>query len=307
MWADKRYHSLDYEMKKRYGEKVYKLALDGGFTCPNRDGTLGTEGCIFCSAGGSGDFAASHSLTISEQIEEAKSLIASKQSGKRFIAYFQAYTGTYAPLARLRALYEEAICHPEIVVLSIATRPDCLPPDVLDLLAELNRIKPVCVELGLQTIHPKTAEYIRRGYPLSVFDRAVSELHKRGIETIVHVILGLPGETAEDMLNTAKYIGAMPVSGVKFQMLHILRDTDLYEEYQRHPFHILTLEEYTDILIRCIELLPPDMVIHRLTGDGPRKLLVAPEWTLHKKYVLNTIQKEFRVRDTWQGKNYTDL
>ncbi len=302
MWLDKRYHSLDYEMKRRYGQKLYKLALDGGFTCPNRDGTLDTRGCIFCSAGGSGDFAADRNRTITKQIEQAKARLSGKRTGSSFIAYFQAYTGTYAPVDYLRSVYEEALRHPDISILSIATRPDCLPPDVLDLLEELTAVKPVWVELGLQTIHPQTAEYIRRGYPLSVFHQTVADLTARGIEVIVHVILGLPGESADDMLETVRHIAQLPISGVKFQLLHILRGTDLCAEYQKHPFPVLSLEEYTDILIRCIELLPPQIVIHRLTGDGPRAILEAPEWSLHKKSVLNHIQHSLKARDTWQGK-----
>ena len=216
MWADKRYHSLDYEMKARYGHKIYKIALDGGFTCPNRDGLIDTRGCIFCSAGGSGDFAASRQLSISDQIEESKQLLSGKQQVfdvPCYIAYFQAFTGTYDTIQRLRQLYTEAIMHPEIVILSIATRPDCLQPEVLDLLSELNQIKPVWVELGLQSIHPQTAAYIRRGYPLSVYDAAVLNLHERGIEIITHVILGLPGETADDMLATADYIAHQAHTG----------------------------------------------------------------------------------------------
>ncbi|MCD8240891.1 MAG: TIGR01212 family radical SAM protein [Lachnospiraceae bacterium] len=302
MWLEKRYHSLDYEMKSRYGQKLYKLALDGGFTCPNRDGTLDTRGCIFCSAGGSGDFAADRRLTITEQIEQAKMRLSGKQTGSLYIAYFQAYTGTYAPVEYLRSVYEEAIRNPDIAILSIATRPDCLPPDVLDLLEELNAVKPVWVELGLQTIHPQTAECIRRGYPLSVFDQAVAALTARGIEVIVHVILGLPGAAADDMLATVRYIAQMPISGIKFQLLHVLKGTDLCTDYQKQLFHVLSLEEYTDILIRCIELLPPHIVIHRLTGDGPRSILEAPEWSLNKKYVLNSIHHSMKTRDTWQGK-----
>ncbi|MCD7818765.1 MAG: TIGR01212 family radical SAM protein, partial [Lachnospiraceae bacterium] len=258
--------------------------------------------CIFCSAGGSGDFAATRGLSITEQIEQAKTIVAKKQTGTAFIAYFQAYTGTYAPVEYLRSVYEEALRHPDIAILSVATRPDCLSAEVLYLLEELNSVKPVWIELGLQTIHPRTAEYIRRGYPLSVFDQTVSDLAKRNIETIVHVILGLPGESPDDMLATADYIARKPIMGVKFQLLHILKGTDLYTEYQLHPFHVLSLEEYTDILIRCIELLPPEMVIHRLTGDGPKKLLAAPEWSGQKKHVLNHINHCFKERDTWQGK-----
>ena len=305
MWADKRYHSLDYEMKARYGQKIYKVALDGGFTCPNRDGTLGTNGCIFCSVGGSGDFAASRQLSITEQIEEGKKLLAGKrQVSDRpcYIAYFQAFTGTYDTIERLRQLYTEAIQHPEIAILSIATRPDCLSADILDLLSELNQIKPVWIELGLQTIHPHTAGYIRRGYPLSVYDQAVSMLHERQLEVITHVILGLPGESPEDMLATSDYIAHQPIQGVKFQLLHLLKDTDLYRDYQQKPFHLLTLDEYTDILIRCIEHMPPEMVIHRITGDGPGHLLAAPDWSRNKKQVLNHIHHCMKLRNAWQGR-----
>lgn len=320
MWADKRYHSLDYEMKARFGHKIYKIALDGGFTCPNRDGLIDTRGCIFCSVGGSGDFAASRQLSITEQIEEGKQLLAGKQlflqstqsgidCGKEapipcYIAYFQAFTGTYDRIERLRSLYTEAISHPEVAILSIATRPDCLSPEVLDLLSELNQIKPVWVELGLQTIHPHTADYIRRGYPLSVYDTAVRNLHEKGIEVITHVILGLPGETPEDMLATADYIAHQPIQGVKFQLLHILKGTDLYSDYLNQPFHVLTLDEYTDILIRCIEHMPPEMVIHRITGDGPKDILAAPDWSRNKKQVLNHIHHCMKLRNAYQGHCY---
>ena len=319
LWADKRYHSLDYEMKARYGHKIYKIALDGGFTCPNRDGLIDARGCIFCSAGGSGDFAASRNQSITEQIEEGKQLLAGKRlSGQPeidskespmpcYIAYCQAFTGTYAPIDRLRALYTEAIRHPEVAILSIATRPDCLQPEVLDLLSELNQIKPVWVELGLQSIHPQTAAYIRRGYPLSVYDAAVLNLHERGIEVITHVILGLPGETADDMLATADYIAHQPIQGVKFQLLHVLKGTDLYTDYLQQPFHVLTLEEYTDILIRCIEHMPPDVIIHRITGDGPKHLLAAPDWSRNKKQVLNHIHHCMKLRNAWQGRCYVPL
>ncbi len=302
MWLDKRYHSLDYEMKSHYGQKIYKLALDGGFTCPNRDGTLDTRGCIFCSAGGSGDFAASRHLSITEQIEQGKKLLAGKKTGNKFIAYFQAFTNTYGPTDYLRSIYMEAIQHPDIAILSIATRPDCLPSEVLDLLMELNQIKPVWVELGLQTIHADTASYIRRGYELPVFDQAIYELNEHGIDAIVHIILGLPGESPQDMLATADYIAALPIQGVKFQLLHVLEGTDLYTDYRKHPFHILTLEEYTDILIQCIERIPPHMVVHRMTGDGPKQLLITPDWSRRKKQVLNHINHCFKERNTWQGR-----
>ncbi len=302
MWNDKRYHSLDYYLKNIYGEKIYKLSLNGGMTCPNRDGTVGTNGCIFCSEGGSGDFASSPLLTITQQIDFAKSLVKEKSTGTKYIAYFQAYTNTYAPIPYLRNLFFEAINHPDIVILSIATRPDCLSDEVLALLAELNQIKPIWVELGLQTIHEQSSVQIRRGYLLSCFDLAVSKLSKLNLDVIVHVILGLPNETADNMLETISYISKLPISGIKLQLLHVLKYTDLATLYYDTNFHILTLEEYTDIVIRSIECLPDYMVIHRITGDGPKSLLIEPLWSSNKKNVLNTINKEFKLRDTWQGK-----
>jgi len=302
MWNDKPYHSLDYHLKTLFGEKVYKLALDGGFTCPNRDGTLGYRGCIFCSAGGSGDFAASRALSVSQQIEQGRQLLKNKNTGHRYIAYFQAFTNTYAPAGTLRQLYMEAIRHPDIAAIAIGTRPDCLGDDVLDLLAEIRQIKPVMIELGLQTIHEKTARFIRRGYPLSVFDEAVRNLRSLHIETVVHTILGLPGESESAMLETAHYLAAMKIDGIKPQLLHVLEGTDLAEIYRNDPFHIFTEEEYIDILIKTIEVMHPHTVIHRLTGDGPKNLLIAPLWSGHKKKVLNDIHHAFKVRDTWQGR-----
>ena len=302
MWLDKRYHSLDYELKHRYGRKLYKVALDGGFTCPNRDGTIGTGGCIFCSEGGSGDFASDAGLSVHEQIEQGKRLLSHKQTGDGFIAYFQAFSGTYGPVSRLRTLYMEAVSHPDVRILAIATRPDCLPGDVLELLSEINQIKPVWVELGLQTIHPASAALIRRGYPLEVFEEAVGKLQARGIETIVHVILGLPGESEADMLETARYLACRPIQGIKFQLLHVLSGTVLCEMYKRGQFETLSMEAYTDILIRCLEVLPPEMVIHRITGDGPKKILIAPLWSGQKKKVLNYIQHMMKEKNTYQGR-----
>ncbi len=296
------YHSLNDEMHARYGQKIYKLSLDGGFSCPNRDGTLGRKGCVFCSEGGSGDFASSSHLSISQQVEDAKDRIKGKTTGSSYIAYFQAYSGTYAPLPLLRKTYFEAISLPEIKILSIATRPDCLPPDVLNLLEECNAIKPVWIELGLQTIHEKTASRIRRGYPLSVFCDAVYALHSRGIEVIVHVILGLPGEGRKEIQETVRFLSQLPIQGIKFHLLHVLKGTSLYEEYLKNPFPLLSLEEYTNLLIECIELLPPRIVIHRITGDGPKSLLVGPTWSANKKHVLNFIHHEFRQRCTYQGR-----
>lgn len=303
-WGEKRYYSLDYYLKSTYGEKLYKIALNGGCTCPNRDGTLGSRGCIFCSAGGSGDFAPSPVLSVKEQIAEGKELVKNKQTGTGYIAYFQAYTNTYAPIDHLRKIFTEAVNEPEIRILSIATRPDCLGTDVLELLSELNQKKPVWVELGLQTIQEKSAEFIRRGYPLSVFEKAVKELKNRNIQIITHVILGLPGETAEHMSATIRYLNHLPIDGIKLQLLHILEHTDLADYYREHPFPVMNMDEYFEILGQCISLLRPDIIIHRLTGDGPKSLLIAPEWTKNKRMVLNLMQKYMKDHDIWQGKNY---
>lgn len=284
-------------MKDTYHEKIYKLAIDGGFTCPNRDGTLGTGGCIFCSGMDSGDFAERRGLSVTEQIERGKQRVAAKISSGKYIAYFQAFTNTYAPVERLRTLYTEAIVHPDVVGLSIATRPDCLPDEVLGLLAEINKIKPVWVELGLQTVHEKTAEYIRRGYPLPVYERAVADLKGIGISHIVtHVILGLPGETKEEMKETVSYVGKSGADGIKLQLLHVIRGTDLAKDFQAGKFEVLAMEEYVKLVADCIELLPEHMVIHRMTGDGDKKTLLAPEWSGDKKRVLNALQKELRSR-----------
>ena len=312
-WGEKRYYSLDYYLKKTYGEKLYKISLDGGMTCPNRDGTLGTHGCIFCSHGGSGDFAASRTLSVTEQIEAGKQQSAKKYTGSSYIAYFQAYTNTYASLEYLETLYMEAITHPDIRILSIATRPDCLSEKILDLLENLNRIKPVWVELGLQTIHPESARYIRRGYPLEVFDTAVHELKRRNLTVIVHVILFLPGETHEMMLETIEYLNHSDIDGIKLQLLHILEGTDLAVEYQKYlsdpaytgpAFHIPDADEYIGLLTECIQHLRPEIVIHRLTGDGPKDLLIAPLWTGAKRTVLNQIHKYMKDHDLYQGKEY---
>lgn len=301
-WGDKRYYSLDFYLKHTFGEKVYRLSLNGGMTCPNRDGTLGTRGCIFCSAGGSGDFAAAPTLSVTEQIGQAKERIAAKSHCRKYIAYFQAYTNTYAPVSYLREIFTEALSHPDIVALSIATRCDCLSDEILDLLEDLNHTKPVWVELGLQTIHEATLTRIRSGFTLSQYEQAVTALHARSIPIITHLILGLPGETREMMRASVSHIAQLPIQGVKLQLLHILKNTDLGTLYETTPFPLFSLEEYCDFVADCIALLPPDMVIHRLTGDGPRSLLLAPLWSTDKKRVLNTIQKSFRERDLWQGK-----
>ena len=291
------YYSLNQYLKDTFGQKVYKIALDGGFTCPNRDGTLGIRGCIFCSGAGSGDFAESSALSVTEQLERGKKRIEQKYRDGKYIAYFQAFTNTYAPVERLRALYEEAMSCSDVVALSIATRPDCLPDEVVALLAELNQKKPVWVELGLQTIHEKTADYIRRGYPLSVYDDAVMRLKKAGIQVIVHVILGLPGETTEEMKDTVSYVGKSGADGIKLQLLHVIKGTDLEKEYLAGSFRTLEMEEYVNLAAECIALLPENMIIHRMTGDGARSTLVAPRWSTDKKRVLNALAKAIREKE----------
>ena len=296
------YRSLNSWLQEECGEKVYKLALDGGFTCPTRDGTLDRRGCIFC-AGGSGDFAVPIGDDIDSAMENAKAVVAGK-GGEKYIAYFQSYTGTYAPVERLRALYPAVLARPEIVALSIGTRPDCLSDEVLALLLSLNREKPVWIELGLQTIHPETARYIRRGYDLKVVDDAVERLHGGGISVIVHMILGLPGETSEMMCDTARYIGKSGAEGIKFQLLHVLEGTDLAEEYRKGLFDVMSLDTYIAILGQCIEAIPPQMVVHRLTGDGPKRSLIAPLWSADKKRVLNAINRAFERDHIQQGRTF---
>lgn len=289
-WNGKPYRSLDYMLRERFGEKVYKVTLNGGMSCPNRDGTLGTGGCIFCSEGGSGDFAADVALSITEQIESQIEILSQKRPIQKYIAYFQAYTNTYAPVEYLRKIFTEAMSHPQIVALSVGTRPDCLGEEILDLLEELNRIKPVWIELGLQTIHEKTAQYIRRGYRLSCFEQAVENLRRRNIEVIVHTILGLPGESREDILETMRYLNKKDIQGIKLQLLHVLKGTDLAYDYLAGRFRVYEREEYLDLLIQCLENLDPEIVIHRITGDGPKDLLIAPLWASRKREVLNLLQ-----------------
>ena len=298
------FNSFNNAMKSRFGCKIYKLTLSGGMTCPTRDGTLGTRGCIFCSAKGSGEFAVKPCEDISIQLKAARELIAHKVKNGKYIAYFQDYTNTYAPVERLRHLFTEAIKPDDIVALSVATRPDCLPDDVIELLAELNQAKPIFVELGLQTIHESTAEYIRRGYKLEVFEEAVRKLKAMGIEVIVHIIIGLPYETEEMIYDTIRYLAKMKINGIKLQLLHVLEDTDLAEEYRQGKFEVLTMDKYIDILENCVRMLPPETVIHRLTGDGAKKDLIAPLWSADKKNVLNTINKRFKEHNVSQGSLY---
>lgn len=295
------FYSANQYYKNTFGSKVYKISLNGGMTCPNRDGTVGVGGCIFCSDSGSGDFSPVSTLSIDNQIENSIKLVRNKIKQDKFIGYFQSFTNTYAPIEYLEKIFTQAINHPKIVALSIGTRPDCLGDDVLNLLDQLNKIKPVFIELGLQSIHPSTAEYINRGYDISVFDLAVKNLKKININVIVHIILGLPYETEEMMYQTVKYVCNSGIDGIKLQLLHVLKNTKLAEEYEQGKFEVLSLENYTDIICNCIEIIPNDIVIHRITGDGAKKLLIAPQWSGNKKLVLNTINKALLERNIVQG------
>lgn len=309
IWGEKPYRSLDWQLKTQFGEKVYKLALNGGMSCPNRDGKVGRGGCIFCSEGGSGDFAADRQLSVTEQIAVQKEALREKKPARKYIAYFQAYTNTYAPVGYLEKIFTEAIEDPEVVILSVATRPDCLPEEVLDLLGRLNQKKPVWVELGLQTIHEETARMIHRGYNLACFEQAVRNLRKRKIDVIVHTILGLPGEGKKEVLETVQYLNRCDIQGIKLQLLHILKGTQLgqmYLEQKGNPreIQVMDMETYIDLVIQCIEALSPEITIHRLTGDGPKDLLLAPMWSTRKRTVLNEIHSELKKRNSWQGKRF---
>lgn len=288
------YLSFNKYLKDKFGQKVYKISLDGGFTCPNRDGKIDTRGCIFCSKGSSGDFAQNRDLSITEQIESGKKRVEKKIKSGKYIAYFQAFTNTYAPVEILRAKYSEAINHPDIVALSIATRPDCLGDDVIELLDEMNKIKPVFVELGLQTIHSDSAKYIRRGYSLEVYNEAVKNLKNIGVNIVVHIILGLPNESEEDMLESVKYVCQSQIDGIKLQLLHIIAGTDLAKDYEKGLFKTLEFDEYVELIAKCVAIIPKNIVIHRLTGDGAKKDLIAPLWSADKKKVLNAINKALR-------------
>ncbi len=290
------YYSLNKYLRDTFGEKVYKIALNANMTCPNRDGKIGYGGCIFCSGSGSGDFSEDKNKTITEQIEAGKNKLSKKITNGKYIAYFQAFTNTYGDIEYLEKIYTEAISHKDIVALSIATRPDCLPDDVMELIARLNKLKPVWIELGLQTIHEASATYIRRGYKLGCYDKAVDRLYKTGIDVITHVIIGLPGESKKDMLDTVDYVCKGSISGIKLQLLHVLEGTDLAIDYRAGRFKTLSLEEYVDIIGSCVDIIPSNIVIHRLTGDGNKKDLIAPLWSGDKKRVLNTLNKELNRR-----------
>ena len=310
-------NDLNSYLKNRFGKKIYKISLDAGMTCPNRDGTIDTRGCIFCSEGGSGDFAGSCSLSITEQINTGKTLVSKKIKNEdntgQYIAYFQAYTNTYAPIDRLRTIYMEAATNKDIVAISIATRPDCIDAQIMDLIYKIHQIKPVFIELGLQTSNEESASFIRRGYTNKIFEDAINlitiyndKLHSNNpIHIVVHTIIGLPNEDYPVMLETIKYINQFPIPGIKLQLLHILTNTDLAKEYEKNPFKVLSLEEYTDILIKLLENLREDIVIHRMTGDGPKNILIAPEWSKNKRNVLNYINKQLTLRDTVQGRCYS--
>lgn len=302
-----RYYSYSRFLKERFGEKLYKICLDGGFTCPNRDGSLSTGGCIFCSGDGSGEFAESSALSIREQLLTGRSQTEKKYVGKRYLAYFQAFTGTYAPVNRLRFLYEEALSDEAVAALIIATRPDCLPDEVMALLCELNRKKPVFLELGLQTCHNSTGRFINRGYDTEQFTDAVMRCHENGIRVAAHLILGLPGESMEMQLQTIDYINSLPVDGVKLSMLYVLKNTPLATLYEQGSLSVFTPDGYVDCVIRCIEHLRPDIVIERITGDGPKDMVLAPRWSLHKRAVLNSIHKEMSRRSSFQGKTWQHI
>lgn len=299
----KRYNTLNEELKRKFGGKVMKLSLDGGFTCPNRDGTVGTRGCIFCGDEGSGEFAGTRTVSIEEQVEEQKKLLSKKWDTDKYIIYFQNFTNTYGPIEKLKSLYYKAIDIQGVVGLAIATRPDCLDEKVLDLLSEINSKTYLWIELGLQTIHEKSARFVRRGYPLEVYDKAIYELKRRNIKVVTHVILGLPGENKEKILDTVRYVASTNTWGIKLHSLYVQRDTDLYDYYVKKPFPLMNREEYVALVADALELLPKDMVIHRVTGDGKRELLHEPKWSLDKLKVLSMIDKELKLRDSYQGKN----
>lgn len=299
------YRTLNDYYREKYGCKVYKLAIDAGFSCPNRDGTVGIGGCIFCSGAGSGEFAQGPCESISLQLELAKKRVAAKNKQGKYIAYFQSFTNTHAPVQRLRALYYEAIAPDDIVGLAIGTRPDCLGPDVVELLAQVNQVKPVSVELGLQTVHEKTVHYIRRGYVNQVYFDAVRRLKQAGLEVVTHIIIGLPGETEEMMVETTRQAVAAGTNGVKFHLLHVLKGTDLEKDYLAGKFDCLTLEEYANILKHCLAVLPAQTVVHRITGDGAKRDLIAPLWSADKKRVLNYLNSVLKNKKSNQETSQT--
>lgn len=305
-WNCKRYHSLNYFLRNKFNEKIYKISLDGGFTCPNRDGKVAKGGCTFCSARGSGDYAGSRILSINEQFNDRKKMMEKKWKDGKYIAYFQAYTNTYAPVEELRQKYEEAIKQENVVALSIATRPDCLDDDVVDLLEEISKKTYLWVELGLQTINDESARNFNRGYDFKVFEEGIKKLQDRNIEVVVHTIFGLPGETKEDMLKTVDYVAHSGAQGIKFHLLHLMSGTQMVKQYESGELKLLSQEDYIDLICKGIAMIPQDMVVHRLTGDAPRESLIGPMWSLKKWEVLNAIDKALVDNDIYQGKNYIE-
>ena len=297
-----RYYTYSRFLKEYFGEKIYKISINGGFTCPNRDGTLSTGGCIFCSEGGSGEYAESQNLSIRQQLLSGRSQSKNKYQGIHYIAYFQAFTNTYTTPERLSDMLSEAMAPSWIRAVALGTRPDCLGPEILAVLSQANKIKPVFVEMGLQTCHDRTASFLNRAYPTKTFTKAAKELSSLGLRVSAHTIAGLPGENLDAQLATIDYLNQLPISGIKISMLNILKNTALATYYEKHPFPVYSMDEYVNVLICCLERLRKDIVVERITGDGPRSLLIAPKWIGHKKLVLNTIRKEMKRRNTWQGR-----
>lgn len=306
LWGNKRYHTLNHYYRDLFGEKVFKVSLDAGFTCPNRDGKVTIGGCTFCSARGSGDFAGDRRLELQQQFREVKEKMHQKWPKAKYIGYFQAFTNTYAPADELREMYETILDEEGVVGLGIATRPDCLPDDVLDLLEEINKRTNLWIELGLQTIHESTQVLINRAHDYDVFLEGVKKLRERNINVVVHIIVNLPGEDYQMMMETARAVAKLPVQGIKIHMLHLMKKTPMMKQYEKGELHFISREEYTKIVVDMLEILPPEMVVHRLTGDAPPDLLVEPKWTLKKWEVLNGIDKELVARNSWQGKFYSN-
>ncbi|MDR7871100.1 MAG: TIGR01212 family radical SAM protein [Tissierellaceae bacterium] len=302
--SNKRYNTLNNELNKIFGGKVIKLSIDGGFSCPNRDGTKGSRGCIFCSEEGSGEFAGSRTMSLSEQVESQKKLISKKWDSDKYIIYFQSFTNTYAPVDSLKKLYYEALELEGVVGIAIATRPDCLDDEVIELLSEINKKTFLWIELGLQTIHEKTTKFIRRGYKLETYDKAIEKLRENNIKIVTHLIIGLPYEAKEDILQSVKHVASTNTWGIKLHSLYIQKDTDLYDYYNKNPFPIMTMDEYISVVVDALELLPKSMIIHRITGDGKKDLLIEPKWSLNKLKVLTSIDKELKIRATFQGKRF---
>lgn len=304
LWGGKRYHSLNYFLRQKFGQKVFKISLDGGFSCPNRDGKVGYGGCIFCSERGSGDYAGNRDISIHNQFEDIKEMMKSKWKKGKYIAYFQAYTNTYAPIEILRKRYYEALKEKDVVSIAIATRPDCLDDEVLDLLEEINKKYYLWIELGLQTSNDNIARKINRGYDLNTFEKAIENLKKRNIDFVVHTIFGLPEETKEDMLKTVDYVAHTGAKGIKFHLLHLMKDTPLVDLYEKGELEFMSKDEYINLICESIQRIPLDMVIHRLTGDAPRNLLIEPTWSLKKWEILNAIDNCMKDNGYYQGRKF---